>query len=274
MLIATPESLCAATLHIDDFTPAGTSNWTGGSMQNGPPTRQPGGGPAGVNDPYLQVASAQTHLAAYTNFSAWTGSYSAIDARLVRLDMRNEIGSDPVEMRLVLFGPNSLLERWTSSVAQTVPADGVWRTYEFSLAEAHLTPVQGMSSYADLMNGVKRFMLRHNPTPSPNGVNVTATLGLDNVELASGVPPPRADFNHDTVVDASDLDMWEGAFGVSAAGDATGDSATTGADLLIWQREVTAPAAAARAAAVPEPSSLTLLVLAIISLPRLCRAAA
>lgn len=259
MILAAPPSSTAATLHVDDFSAGGTSGWTGGTFGSGPPTRQPGGGPDGAGDPYLQVASTFTHLATYTNSAAWTGSYSAIGAAVVRVDMRNEVGSDPLDMRLVLFGPGNTAVRWNSTVAQSVPADGAWRTYEFSLAETDLMLVQGSAAYADLMNGVFRFMLRHNPVPSPNGVSVTATLGLDNIELAAAPPPNPADFNGDSAVDAVDLAAWEQAFGVSDGGDANGDGASTGADLLIWQR---AFAPAPPAASVPEPGSLVLSVLA------------
>lgn len=76
-------------------------------------------------------------------------------------------------------------------------------------------------------------------------------------------PPPLpylpADFNDDGLVNAADLTVWKGAFGVNANGDANNDSFTNGVDFLIWQRQfgqLPAVAAADTAAlAVPEPSA-------------------
>ena len=68
-----------------------------------------------------------------------------------------------------------------------------------------------------------------------------------------------ADFNVDGYVDATDLATWQTAFGMTAAGDATGDSVTNGADFLVWQRDHTGPGGAI--AAVPEPTSAALALL-------------
>lgn len=46
-----------------------------------------------------------------------------------------------------------------------------------------------------------------------------------------------ADFDDDGDVDRSDLNVWELAFGQTAAGDADGDLDTDGADFLNWQRQ-------------------------------------
>jgi hypothetical protein len=74
-------------------------------------------------------------------------------------------------------------------------------------------------------------------------------------------PPPTynpADFNEDTFVNAADLTMWKGAFGLNANGDADGDNDSDGRDFLIWQRNFGAtsslPAGSGAFAAVPEPS--------------------
>jgi hypothetical protein len=75
-------------------------------------------------------------------------------------------------------------------------------------------------------------------------------------------PPPTynpADFNEDTFVNAADLTMWKGAFGINANGDADGDNDSDGADYLIWQRNFGATsglsAGSGTLAAVPEPSA-------------------
>jgi hypothetical protein len=95
-------------------------------------------------------------------------------------------------------------------------------------------------------------------------------------------PPPLpylpADFNDDGLVNAADLTIWKGAFGVNANGDANGDNATNGADFLVWQRQFgKTPAVAAAdpaAQAVPEPSAAVLSVIASMLLAAARRYAA
>lgn len=193
--VLTVGATCGATLHTDDFSAEGLANWSGGDFGGQELSRQSTGGPAGAGDAYLQTLNVSANLAINNSSADWFGSYSAIMADRLIVDLRNEPGSEPVEMRVVLFGPIDTNRRWTSSVSQVIPADGVWRTYEFSLAEADLTLVQGVATYAQVMNDVRRVMLRHDPGgPSAGGQQVTATLGIDNIQLASGpnVPEPGA----------------------------------------------------------------------------------
>jgi len=78
----------------------------------------------------------------------------------------------------------------------------------------------------------------------------------------------RADFDVDGDVDADDLTLWEAAFGVTNGADADLDGDSDGADLLIWQREFNGGVGASIAsiAAVPEPSTLALVLLTLIGL--------
>lgn len=75
-----------------------------------------------------------------------------------------------------------------------------------------------------------------------------------------------ADFNTDGFVDGTDLGIWETAFGTDANGDADGDGDSDGADMLIWQRNFTGPAALAVASAVPEPATVWLIGVAGLAL--------
>lgn len=90
-------------------------------------------------------------------------------------------------------------------------------------------------------------------------------------DLLTQAPPPEltADFNGDDRVDAADLPRWRSGFGLSSGatnsqGDADGDQNVDGADFLIWQRELGTTPAAAATSAVPEPTSLRLLALALV----------
>jgi hypothetical protein len=76
-----------------------------------------------------------------------------------------------------------------------------------------------------------------------------------------------ADFDEDGDVDQTDLDIWRGAYDLNQLGDADGDNDSDGNDFLIWQRQLgSKPAVAANGAAqaaVPEPGSAVLAVLAL-----------
>jgi hypothetical protein len=76
-----------------------------------------------------------------------------------------------------------------------------------------------------------------------------------------------ADFNHDHVVNSTDLGIWKPAFGLTSAGNADADSDTDGADFLLWQRQLGHTTMAVPAlAGVPEPSSAAMVAWLVGSL--------
>jgi hypothetical protein len=252
----------AATLHRDDFTAAGTSGWGGGGAGGQTVARVGTGGPAGGGDAYLQYQSPGANLAVHNALPAWTGDYDAINAMRISVDARNSVGSDPVALRLVLFGPTSTGNRWTSSQPTIIPADDVWRNFTFSLAQPDLTLVLGSATYDDLLSGVVQVMLRHDPgEPSSGGEGVTATLGLDNIHLRAA--RQLADFNDDDAISAADFTVWQTSFGAAAPNLADGNAngLVDAADYTVWRDALPVMTAAS----VPESSALVLALLAIVS---------
>ncbi len=70
-----------------------------------------------------------------------------------------------------------------------------------------------------------------------------------------------ADFNLDTLVDETDLQIWQEGYGVSASGDADGDGDSDGNDFLIWQRQLTQSISqTSHSAEIPEPTTCSLLL--------------
>jgi hypothetical protein len=272
MLLATGPAIAGAygaTLHVDQFESDNALGWTGG--QDAPPTAQSSGGPTGAGDGYLRVTSGGDNLATYNVGASWTGNLAAIGAAQIKVDMMSPSTSAALQMRIVLFGPTSPFERWTSVKPQAVLNDGVWRSYTFSLAQPDMVRVLGSDTYAQVMAGTSRVMLRHDPDPpSSAGTPVNGILNLDNLQLAPAGPTiGPADFDGNGWVDALDLAAWTTGFGTSgnamkSQGDANGDSNVDGSDFLVWQQQL----AVSPVHSVPEPLAIWLSLAAILSVSK------
>ena len=74
-----------------------------------------------------------------------------------------------------------------------------------------------------------------------------------------------ADFDNDGDVDGTDFAIWDGAYDLNQLGDADGDNDTDGADLILWQQQFGSRPGGPPANAVPEPTSLLLLLIACMT---------
>lgn len=83
-----------------------------------------------------------------------------------------------------------------------------------------------------------------------------------------------ADFNTDSAVDSNDLLLWKSALGSIAGADADGDGDTDGGDFLAWQQQFGRLPVPPALAAVPEPATAMLALLAVLLLDRNGRARA
>ncbi len=103
-------------------------------------------------------------------------------------------------------------------------------------------------------------------------------LLLEDGEPISGIHGPSsydviepelfspADFDRDRDVDGDDLNTLRGAYGTTSAGDVDLDTDTDGTDFLLLQQLYTGPAGLAATTAVPEPSTLGLVMIGILCL--------
>jgi len=82
------------------------------------------------------------------------------------------------------------------------------------------------------------------------------------VEIDTGI---AADFNNSGVVDGLDLGIWTSSYGDNEGGDANDDQDSDGSDFLVWQRQFGSTITSLSASRIPEPSSLVLLLLAIVA---------
>ncbi len=183
-LLACQSASAALTLGLlDDFEDGTLGGWA-------PPvgnTRNVAGGPPGSTR-YLEIGPANK-LAA---FDAGISGVIAPNVERIRVDMFRPSGLSELEIRLVLFGP-SPNDRWTSTDAQILPGDGLWRTYEFGILSADLTQVSGTATYADLTDDLNRIMFRHDiGAPSRGGTPVVPSIGVFGIDNVSAVPIPAA----------------------------------------------------------------------------------
>ena len=121
------------------------------------------GGQNGPDDRFLVVeatggSGVGSRLAVFNDEDLWIGDFTA--ATSLDLDMMNPTASPELEMRLVFFGPNSTSSRWTSDVALTVPNDGEWRSYSFTIDEEAIVPVRGGADFEEMLGGVIRTIDR------------------------------------------------------------------------------------------------------------------
>jgi hypothetical protein len=123
-------------------------------------------------------------------------------------------------------------------------------------------------------------------TSGANGMIDSLTVTLDSIQFAGagnaviymdGVThnpdgsllPAPGDFDYDGDVDAEDLSTWQESYGMNTGaamedGDADGDGDVDGRDYLAWQRNYQ-PTSAPALATVPEPASLSAIIVSLMS---------
>lgn len=99
----------------------------------------------------------------------------------------------------------------------------------------------------------------------PTSLNSNGFIEANEYFLLQFSSPYTADFNNDHKVDAADLAIWQGAFGVNGNADADGDGDSDGRDLLAWQQQFGSGVELLTAnVSVPEPNTLVLLVVGLL----------
>lgn len=137
----------------------------------------------------------------------------------------------------------------------------------FLLGASTLAPGESVS-LGKLFSGAAQDLALRYRTATGTFVDVAATY------IAQ--PALAGDFNQDDLVDAADLTIWHGAFGVNSDGDADADGDTDGDDFLAWQRQLDATTLPGTIVAqtIPEPHAAALAGCALGLLPALGHAGA
>lgn len=191
----------AIPLLPDTFEDGTTMGWfVPDPSHPAPPANQPGGGPGGVDDAYLELTAVGGQLAgsrlSVLNDQQWMGDYMAAGITAITMDVNN-FGPDDVVLRLLLEnfpatpGPPTDLAVTVADVV--VPAASGWVSVSFDLSPANLFALAG--SVDGALGDVNTLRLFHNPDPDHPGPfvgppAVNAVLGVDNIRAVGAVPEP------------------------------------------------------------------------------------
>ena len=175
------------TSSLSTFQDLTTQGWEGYN-----PSITDTGGPAGAGDAYLHLeafggSGPGSHLASDNGSPEWTGNFLGAGITAIEADVLN-LGSVTLEMRVCFFSNN--VDRYTSTFASTVPADGQWHHLSMPIDEPSMSRVMGEMTYADLMQNVTSIMIRHQAgTAASGGTSIVGAAGIDNI---AAVPAPGA----------------------------------------------------------------------------------
>jgi hypothetical protein len=160
------------------------------------------------------------------------------------------------------------------NIAPLATSDGSSLKLKMTGPTQALVTLDGVSQTIDLNHGAPAsviFTLFFNDagsgTVAPDGTILTATptgeheFFFDNLLIEDSVSTPiPGDFDHNNSVNHADVVQWQGDFGLNGDSDADGDGDSDGNDLLIWQRHLGDSQAIPAIGAVPEPTTLALLI--------------
>ncbi|MEM9597285.1 MAG: hypothetical protein AAGD06_23660 [Acidobacteriota bacterium] len=203
--VAFSTALWAVTaMEFDDFEDGTTQNWAQGAS-TGQPTNEPDGGPNGTGDNYLQTVSTGTagpgSRMAVFNQNQWIGDYASLGSEVVITMQLANFGATAMSIRIgieatIPMSPEGGGDRWVTTNAFALPADGVWRSASFTLSTAEMTQVEGSGTLLQALDNVTQFRVVSAASPAWQGDAIAATLGMDNVEITQ-VPVELMTFSVD-----------------------------------------------------------------------------
>jgi hypothetical protein len=181
-LLAAAPSFATSLTPVNDFEDGTLMNWAYAY----PPslTNVASGGPGGANDNWLRLetdgVSNPGGRPVITNSTQWSGDYVATNVLAIAADFAN-FGSEDLHIRFAIQGAGG--ERYVTTAAILLPADGLWHNLEFELEATDFTQVTGGSaSFADVLLDVERIrFLSRELDADWNGDEIATVLGVDNI---------------------------------------------------------------------------------------------
>jgi hypothetical protein len=194
MLLAAGSAARAVVVgQVDTFQDGSTANWSGGAS----PTNIAAGGPAGASDKFLEISSSGSggnggKLITFNRLQ-WLGSYTAIGAKSISMDLEN-LSSSPLTIRIAFkdgIGVGSAGYSSSDATAFTLAADSGWQHATFPLTDASFVGINGPGeTFNSLLAGPAEFRILSSTVPALDGGAVSGPLGIDNVAVA--VPEPTS----------------------------------------------------------------------------------
>ena len=178
---------------LDNFEDGTLQDWNNGGA-GAPPVLNIGtGGPAGVNDNFMQVTSDGSGAGQFLtvfNRSQWLGDYLSAGVTAIEMDLRN-LGSVSLTIRLGFkdaAGPGGV--GYLSS-GFTLAAGSGWQHVTFLINPASMIAVGGPDAFNTFFASDVQEMriINETGTSNLNGNAITGQLGVDNIHA---VPEPSA----------------------------------------------------------------------------------
>ena len=174
---------------IDDFEDGTTMGWANGVP--GALVNIDTGGPAGVNDNFLQLTAdgvgAGGRLTTF-NLDQWLGNYIGQGVTTIEIDLRNQ-GATSLSIRLAFKSQNMPNVPGYLSAPMLLPIGSGWQHFSVSLAAANLIAIGGPAAYNTFFSsGVGDVRIIHEVGATTlNGDFIVGQLGIDNIHA---VPEP------------------------------------------------------------------------------------
>jgi len=202
-LIMTATASAVTNGQIDTFEDGTTQNWVVSLINQthpAPPVNVPSGGPAGVDDNYLQLTALggggpASRLSVINFLDQWAGNYITAGIGAIQMDVNN-LGSSDLTLRLMFSDPlTGPPENIAFSDGVVVPAGSGWLPVEFPIGLSDLTA--GLGSVEDALMNATEMRIYHSPDPNfPNPIfpidPVVALLGVDNIAAVSQTAVPES----------------------------------------------------------------------------------
>ena len=180
---------------VDDFEDGTVQNWIIGASGAFSPINVATGGPAGVDDNFLEYTSTGTssigsRMAFFNSFNQWSGDFIA--ENVVEIQFDAEVLTNDLHLRLAFQGPNGT--RMISTNPVVVTAGSGWNSVALPLGVNDFTVVQGPSTVAEVLAGVlttRIISVTDENIDGWRGQVIAATLRVDNITASTTLSRDR-----------------------------------------------------------------------------------
>lgn len=185
---------------VDDFEDGTVQNWIIGITGPLSPINVATGGPAGVDDNFLEYTStggngAGSRMAIFNSFQQWSNDFIA--ENIVEIQFDAEVLTNDLHLRLAFQGPNGT--RMISTNPIIVAAGSGWNSVALPLGVNDFTVQSGPNTVAEVLASVSTMRIisvREENIDSWRGEVIAATLRVDNITASTTLS--RKDFDNKT----------------------------------------------------------------------------